>query len=379
MRKNVASQVTGAQMVSATDGSAFTGTATVVVTIDGGTQSASGGTGPTHEGNGFHSYVPTQAETNGDHIAFTYTGTGAVPVTVQVYTTFPQTGDNFARLGAPSGASVSADILTVAGRLPATLIAGRMVADVYAISGDAPAADNAESFFDGTGYAGTGNTIPTVTTLTGHTPQTGDSYARLGAPAGLSVSADILAVKGDTAAVLVDTADMQPKLGTPAVSVSADIAAVKVDTAAVLVDTADMQPKLGTPAVTVSADIAAVKVDTAAVLVDTADMQPKLGAPAVSVSADIAALNNLSAAQVNAEVVDVLTVDTQTLPGQTAPTATPTFVEAVMFLYKAWRNRTTQTAAEYKLYADDATTVDQKATVSDDATTFDKGETGTGP
>lgn len=347
MRKNVASQVTGAQMVSATDGSAFTGTATVVVTIDGGTQSASGGTGPTHEGNGFHSYVPTQAETNGDHIAFTYTGTGAVPVTVQVYTTFPQTGDNFARLGAPSGASVSADILTVAGRLPATLIAGRMVADVYAISGDAPAADNAESFFDGTGYAGTGNTIPTVTTLTGHTPQTGDSYARLGAPAGLSVSADILAVKGDTAAVLVDTADMQPKLGTPAVSVSADIAAVKVD--------------------------------TAAVLVDTADMQPKLGAPAVSVSADIAALNNLSAAQVNAEVVDVLTVDTQTLPGQTAPTATPTFVEAVMFLYKAWRNRTTQTAAEYKLYADDATTVDQKATVSDDATTFDKGETGTGP
>ena len=31
----------------------------------------------------------------------------------------------------------------------------------------------------------------TVTTLTGHTPQTGDNYARLGAPAGASVSADI--------------------------------------------------------------------------------------------------------------------------------------------------------------------------------------------
>jgi hypothetical protein len=37
-------------------------------------------------------------------------------------------------------------------------------------------------------------TVATVTTLTGHTAQTGDSYARLGAPAGASVSADILAI-----------------------------------------------------------------------------------------------------------------------------------------------------------------------------------------
>ena len=34
------------------------------------------------------------------------------------------------------------------------------------ISGDAVAADNAEAFFDGTGYAGTNNVIPTVTTVT---------------------------------------------------------------------------------------------------------------------------------------------------------------------------------------------------------------------
>ncbi len=34
-------------------------------------------------------------------------------------------------------------------------------------------------------------TVDTVTTLTGHTPQTGDSYARLGAPAAGSISADI--------------------------------------------------------------------------------------------------------------------------------------------------------------------------------------------
>lgn len=38
-----------------------------------------------------------------------------------------------------------------------------------------------------------------------HNPQGGDNFARLGAPAGASVSADIAAVKADTAAVLVDT------------------------------------------------------------------------------------------------------------------------------------------------------------------------------
>ena len=38
-------------------------------------------------------------------------------------------------------------------------------------------------------------------------PQTGDSFARLGAPAGASTAADIAAIKSDTAAVLVDTGD----------------------------------------------------------------------------------------------------------------------------------------------------------------------------
>lgn len=138
-------------------------------------------------------------------------------------------------------------------------------ANATQISGDATAADNAEAFFDGTGYAGTNNVIPTVTTVTNlhasaataaelakvpksdstvtwnatalasinaevdtalntaipgsptansineriatmdglllgtvaagtHNPQSGDAYARLGAPAGASVSADVAAV-----------------------------------------------------------------------------------------------------------------------------------------------------------------------------------------
>ncbi len=42
--------------------------------------------------------------------------------------------------------------------------------NVVQLSTDATAADNAESFFDGTGYAGTNNVIPTVTTLTNANP-----------------------------------------------------------------------------------------------------------------------------------------------------------------------------------------------------------------
>lgn len=41
-------------------------------------------------------------------------------------------------------------------------------------------------------------TVGTLTTYTGNTPQTGDAFARLGAPAGASVSADVAAVKTDT-------------------------------------------------------------------------------------------------------------------------------------------------------------------------------------
>ena len=101
MKKNVVSQKIGAQMCSATDGSEFTGSVTVYVTGDAGTQAAgSVGSGAcTHEGHGYHTYAPAQAETNYDLVAFTFVGTGAIPTTVQVFTTFPQTGDSFGLIG----------------------------------------------------------------------------------------------------------------------------------------------------------------------------------------------------------------------------------------------------------------------------------------
>ena len=62
---------------------------------------------------------------------------------------------------------VETDTADIQTRLPAALTAGGNIkADALAISGDTTAADNCESFFDGTGYAGTNNVIPTVTSVT---------------------------------------------------------------------------------------------------------------------------------------------------------------------------------------------------------------------
>lgn len=91
------------------------------------------------------------------------------------------------------------------------------------------------------------------------------------------------------------------------------------------------------------------------------------------------ALGTQAKADVNAEVVDALNVDTYAEIGQETPAATQTIRKMLGFLYKAWRNRSNQTSTLYQLFNDDATTVGQKATVSDDATTFEKGEIATGP
>lgn len=88
MIRNQGGQSIGSQMVNASTGAAFAGTVTVYVTIDAGTQAiGSVGSGIcTSEGNGYYTYRPSQAETNGTLIAFTFTGTNAIPATIQVAT-----------------------------------------------------------------------------------------------------------------------------------------------------------------------------------------------------------------------------------------------------------------------------------------------------
>lgn len=98
MKKNVAGQDVGVQMLTVADGSDFTGALVCQVSKDGGTYGASAGTGPTHQADGSFKYLPTQAETNADHVKFKFTAALAITVTVQVYTGFPQTVDNTTKI-----------------------------------------------------------------------------------------------------------------------------------------------------------------------------------------------------------------------------------------------------------------------------------------
>lgn len=129
------------------------------------------------------------------------------------------------------------DLTHVAGAAVSTTTA-QLGVNVVQLSADATAADNAEAFFDGTGYAGTGNTIPTVTTVgtlttyTGNTPQTGDSFARLGATgSGLTTLATQASVNTIDDFLDTEVAAIITTLGTPAgASLSADIAAIEGQT-----------------------------------------------------------------------------------------------------------------------------------------------------
>ena len=125
-------------MTLATDGTTAvtSGTPTVYYTVDGGTQGTGAGTS-THEGNGQWSYVPAQAETNGDHVIFTMALATAITQAVNVY---PVAYDpTSAALGLNNVAAtdiVSSGAITTAG-----------------------------------------GAVSTVTTLTGHTAQTADHTA----------------------------------------------------------------------------------------------------------------------------------------------------------------------------------------------------------
>lgn len=104
-----------------------------------------------------------------------------------------------------------------------------------------------------------------------------------------------------------------------------------------------------------------------------------LSAGAVATAAALAALNNLSAAQVNAEVVDALAVDTYPLPGQITPSATPTLAAAIMQCFQSETNPKDQDATTQRIYNRAGSVVHQKRTASDDTTTGALGALVAGP
>ncbi len=85
MRKNTASQYVSVMMLSAADATVLSTLVTGYVTGDGGTQTLGAGT-LTYKARGEWSYAPTQAETNYNHIAFTFVHPSGINQLVNVYT-----------------------------------------------------------------------------------------------------------------------------------------------------------------------------------------------------------------------------------------------------------------------------------------------------
>lgn len=98
-----------------------------------------------------------------------------------------------------------------------------------------------------------------------------------------------------------------------------------------------------------------------------------------NVTGSVGSLAAQAKTDVNNEVLDVLTVDTFSEPPQGAPGVNISLKDKIGYLYKAFRNRITQTATTLSIFADDASTVDQKATVSDDGSTYNRSEISSGP
>lgn len=122
------------------------------------------------------------------------------------------------------------------------------------------------------------------------------------------------------------------------------------------------------PVTTIDANVVTWAGETATV--DGGNL-PNVNASAISSSTPATAIKD--------QVVAALSTDTYAEPGQGTPAATNSLAAKINYLFKGWRNKVTQTATTYSLFADDAATVDQKASVSDDGTTFTRGEITTGP
>ena len=84
---------------------------------------------------------------------------------------------------------------------------------------------------------------------------------------------------------------------------------------------------------------------------------------AANLPTDVAAI----AAYVDTEVAAIISLldDARSEPGQGAPPVNPDLATKIDYLYKRFRNKKDQDNSTFQLYADDGTTVDQKATISD--------------
>ena len=256
-------------VVQISDGAVQTTGCTVRIIPDGVAEGDGGG--PTaYSTDGVVLYTPTQAETNYTSFLLIAKKTGCIPTSITVVTTASATNGNVVLSGETHTSAVIPSVTTVTGNVDGSVgsLTGHTVqtGDSFALANGAAgfaAIDtnvdtliaNQGDWATATGFsthaatdivsAGaittlTGavvnvDSVDTITTYTGNTLQTGDTFALANGATGFTAIDTVV----DT--ILADTADMQPKLGTPAADIAADIAAVKAETALIVADTGELQ------------------------------------------------------------------------------------------------------------------------------------------
>lgn len=199
--KNAASppRIAIGPVVQISDGAVQASGCSVKVLPEGGTASAGGGTVGYEEG--IVHYIPTQEETNYTEFIVIAYKTGCIPASVTVVTTASATAGKV-DVGAFGGTAVTGRDIGAS-----VLLAADQAVNCTKVNGTAQTAGDLAALIttvDGIVDTIVARVVGTIAAGT-HNPQTGDCYARLGAPAGASHAADVAAVKSDTAAVKAKT------------------------------------------------------------------------------------------------------------------------------------------------------------------------------
>lgn len=292
-----------------------------------------------------------------------------------------------------SGDSTAADNLEALldGTGGVTLVASALTlttpitANATQISGDATAADNLESALDGTG----GVTITAAVTgnITGNLS---GSVGSVTGNVGGNVVGSVASVTGNVAG------NVTGSIGSLAAQAKADVNA-EVDSALdtaipasptansvneriKTMDDADIPGRLPSALVggRMDANLGAISTDSTA----ADNLEAALdGTGGVAVTAtftgnltgSVGSLSTQAKADVNGEVVDVLTVDTFS-ELSSAPTFPATFLDMLKWLFTLGRHKRTTTSSSDKVLKADSSTTLGTSTISDDGTTFTRGK-----
>jgi len=291
------------------------------------------------------------------------------------------------------------DLTHIAGVAVSTTTA-QLGVNVVQISTDATAADNAEAFFDGTGYAGTGNTIPTVTNVT----------TVNGLAAGVITAAAIATDAIDADAIALSAAN--EIMGSVSGTADSGSTTTVVDTERTEADTDYWKGSLitftsgtllgqtrlitafdaGTDTLTFApASTVAVSTHTYRILpFGRADLHLWLGslvnalvsgrvdASVGAMAADTVTASAIATAAIDADALAADAVDEIWAKTMTELSAAPAInastLAALSWVFSLARNKITQTATTQTVLKDDGSTTMSTSTLSDDATTFTRGE-----